>query len=98
MAARESTEHTRGMMRCRPCPFTSCRHHLYLDVRALGAIVLNRPELQVDELKESCALDVADRGGVTLEEVGGLLSMARERVRQIEEQAIAKLQPKLMRR
>lgn len=39
---------------------------------------------------ESCALDVADRGGATLEEVAEALGTTRERVRQIEEKAIRK--------
>src|SRR5580765_7260786 len=55
----------------RPCPFVSCKHHLYLDVSArTGAIKLNFPDLEVWEMTETCALDVADRGGTTLEEVG----------------------------
>src|SRR5437879_11965974 len=32
----------------RPCPFVSCKHHLYLDVSAkTGAIKLNFPDLEV---------------------------------------------------
>src|SRR6185312_13612104 len=55
----------------RPCPFVSCKHHLYLDVSArTGAIKLNFPDLEVWEMSETCALDIADRGGATLEEVG----------------------------
>ena len=44
----------------RPCPFVSCKHHLYLDVSArTGAIKLNFPDLEVWEMNETCALDVA---------------------------------------
>jgi hypothetical protein len=76
----------------RPCPYVSCAHHLYLDVSAkTGAIKLNFPDLEVHEMGESCALDVADRGGETLEEVGAILNVTRERVRQIEEVAKDKL-------
>ena len=41
----------------RPCPFVSCKHHLYLDVSArTGAIKLNFPDLEVWEMTETCAL------------------------------------------
>ena len=49
----------------RPCPFVSCKHHIYLDV--------------------------ADRGGLTLEEVGEIMNLTRERVRQLETRGIARL-------
>ena len=39
---------------------------------------------------DSCALDVAARGGVTIEEVGALLGCTRERVRQSELSALDK--------
>lgn len=76
----------------RPCPFVSCAHHLYLDVsKKTGAVKLNFPDLEVDELAESCALDVADGGGATLEEVGALVNVTRERIRQIETTTKARL-------
>jgi hypothetical protein len=75
----------------RPCPFVSCKHHLYLDVSPkTGAIHLNFPDLDPDELAETCALDVADRGGVTLEEVGDLMNLTRERIRQLEKSGRSK--------
>lgn len=51
----------------RPCPWRTCRYHL----AAEGATA------------ETCALDVAARGGLTLEEVGDLLHISDERIRQI---------------
>lgn len=76
----------------RPCPFVSCQHHLYLDVSArTGAIKLNFPDLEVWEMSETCALDVADRGGTTLEEVGAIMNLTRERIRQVEVKGLAKL-------
>lgn len=75
----------------RPCPFVGCRHHLYLDTRVSGSITYNFPDLDVDELEETCALDVADRGGATLEEVGPLMNITRERVRQIQVEACRKI-------
>ncbi|HXX69186.1 MAG TPA: sigma factor-like helix-turn-helix DNA-binding protein [Polyangiaceae bacterium] len=76
----------------RPCPFVSCKHHLYLDVSArTGAIKLNFPDLDVWEMSETCALDIADRGGTTLEEVGAIMNLTRERIRQVEVKGLAKL-------
>jgi len=75
----------------RPCPFVSCRYHLYLDVTRTG-IKLNFPDLEPDQLPETCALDVAEHGGEPLEVVGELVNVTRERCRQIEVRAFAKVQ------
>jgi hypothetical protein len=76
----------------RPCLFVSCKHHLYLDVNPeTGSIKLNFPDKEVWELEETCALDVADRGGITLEEVGDILNLTRERIRQVEMKGLLKL-------
>jgi hypothetical protein len=76
----------------RPCMFISCKHHLYLDVNpATGSIKLNFPDKEVWELEETCALDVADRGGITLEEVGSIMNLTRERIRQVETRGLLKL-------
>lgn len=76
----------------RPCPFVSCKHHLYLDVSPrTGSIKLNFPDLEVWEMASTCALDVADGGGATLEDVGAILNVTRERVRQLEVKALARL-------
>ena len=42
-------------------------------------------------MEETCALDVADRGGITLEEVGEILNLTRERIRQVEVKGLQKL-------
>jgi hypothetical protein len=77
----------------RPCPFVSCKYHLYIDVSPrTGAIKLNFPDLEVWDLGESCSLDVADRGGTTLEDVGAIMNLTRERIRQVEVKALAKLE------
>lgn len=75
-----------------------CRHHLYLDVevrRAHGKVLpkvrLNYPDVEVEDLEHSCALDVADDGPKTLEQVAEVLWVTRERARQIEQAALAKL-------
>jgi hypothetical protein len=76
----------------RPCMFISCKHHLYLDVNpATGSIKLNFPDKEVWEMNDTCALDVADRGGITLEEVGSIMNLTRERIRQVETRGLLKL-------
>ena len=56
---------------------------------------MNFPDLEVWEMAETCALDVADRGGITLEDVGSLLNLTRERIRQVERSGIDKLRSAL---
>jgi hypothetical protein len=75
-----------------PCPFVSCKHHLYLDVNErTGAIKLNFPDRDPDELTETCSKRVAMRGGATLEEVADVIGVVRERIRQIEDRAFARI-------
>lgn len=77
----------------RPCPYVSCKYHLYIDVHPVrGSIKVNFPDLDVWEMTETCALDVADRGGITLEEVGEIMNLTRERVRQVETAGLGKLE------
>ncbi len=80
----------------RPCPHVTCKHHLAFDVNPkTGAIKTNFPHLEVDELAESCTLDVADAGGLTLEGVAEAMNLTRERIRQVEAKAVAKVKAAL---
>lgn len=73
----------------RPCPWVGCRMNLFLDVTDAGTIRQNRPGAPGDVAPEhSCALDVADRGELTLEEIGDLFGFGGERIRQIERDAL----------
>lgn len=90
----------------RPCPWVGCRHHLYLDVSTkTGSLKTNFPdvdEVDLEKLRETCALDVAARGGVGLKEIAEYMNLTKERVRQIEVLVIPKFkaavesQPELM--
>jgi len=76
----------------RPCLFVSCKHNLYLDVNPeTGSIKLNFPDKEITELEYTCALDVAEKGGITLEEVGAIMNLTRERIRQVETRGLLKL-------
>jgi hypothetical protein len=74
----------------RPCPFVSCKYNLFLDVTDSEGLKFNFPNLEPDEVppEKSCALDIADQGGATLEDVAVTMNVTRERVRQVEEKAI----------
>lgn len=65
----------------RPCPWVSCIYHLWPDL--IGKDPL--------DMEETCALDIADRGDHTLQEIGDILGITKERARQIEEVALRKL-------
>lgn len=79
----------------RPCPFVGCKYNLYLDVSRNGNIKFNFPDLEVWEMKHSCALDIADNvlyeEEMTLEHLGEILNLTRERVRIILLRICAKM-------
>lgn len=79
----------------RPCPWVSCRYNLYLDVRGDGVLRINFPGKEPDEMMASCALDMAEDGPRTLDQVAALMGMSKERARQIESAALAKLRDAL---
>lgn len=79
----------------RPCPFVLCRYNLYLDVRGDGVLRVNFPDKEPDEMMASCALDMAEDGPRTLDQVAALMGMSKERARQLEVSAIAKLRDAL---
>lgn len=76
----------------RPCPWVGCKYHLYIDVNErIGSIRYNFPGTALEDIRDSCALDVAAEEGCTLDEVGAVMNLTRERIRQIEEMALEKL-------
>lgn len=79
----------------RPCPFAGCRHSLLIEVNpATGSVKLIH---ELDTATDTCSLDVADRGGLSLEEVGQLTNVTRERIRQIEVRGLALLKLRMPR-
>jgi hypothetical protein len=76
----------------RPCPFVACKYSLYLDVSETGSIILNFPHLEPGAMPahQSCALDLADRGAMTLEDIAVVTNLTRERIRQVELKALVR--------
>lgn len=76
----------------RPCPYVACKYSLYLDVSATGSIILNFPHLEPGEMPadRSCALDLAERGAMTLERIAVVTNLTRERIRQVEMKAMSR--------
>lgn len=61
----------------------------YGSAAAIGMV--DRAVERLDEMPETCALDVADGGALILEEVGDILGVTRERVWQLEAAALVRL-------
>lgn len=76
----------------RPCPWMTCRHHLVHAQQGFKSMTADAMLVRLEAMPETCALDVADRGGEHLETVGNALDLTRERVRQIEAASIRRLQ------
>ncbi len=75
-----------------PCPYVGCKYNLYLDInKNNGSIKFNFPDLEFDELEETCALNIIEKGETTLEDIGKHMNLTRERVRQIQDNVIEKL-------
>lgn len=76
----------------RPCPYVACKYSLYLDVSETGSIILNFPHLEPGDMPadQSCALDLADRGAMTLEDIAVVTNLTRERIRQVESKALVR--------
>lgn len=77
----------------RPCPYVTCRHNMYLDIRASGNITFNFSDMPVEMVRYSCSLDVANEHelGLPLGKIGEIMNLTRERVRQIELEAAEKI-------
>ena len=79
----------------RPCPWVSCAHHMAHIVPSNASRWTTKSIVRDDEIdpedvaeliaamENSCVLDIADRGEHTLEQIGELLGVTRERVRQV---------------
>ncbi len=77
----------------RPCRWTGCRHHLAVTSSALGARVRSRDP---EALRESCALDVADRGGASPPAIAELMGLSETSVFEALASGLAKVRAALL--
>jgi hypothetical protein len=77
-----------GINEQRPCPWYGCKYHLGLDVNPTSGSMQVR---DIDKMVHTCALDVAEVGGVTLEEIAEITNLTRERIRQVEVRGLIEL-------
>lgn len=83
----------------RPCPYLTCKYNLGLHLESDGKRMrvhrvwkgIFRNTSEAVSVGHTCALDAAEAGGMTLEVVGQIMGITRERVRQIELVALRKL-------
>ncbi len=76
----------------RPCPYVSCKFNAYLSIYDNGTIQVTQ-DCEPEDVPpaNSCVLDVAERPDVTLQDIGKVMGITRERARQIEVEACIKL-------
>lgn len=75
----------------RPCLHLGCKYHLALEVAPTGSLRIVFPDVDPTEMPASCALDVADEGPHTLDQIAELTNVTRQRLQQIELGALRKL-------
>ncbi len=73
------------------CIHTHCRYSLLQERSHIDEWESEDFDELVDALPSTCALDLADLGGMRLEEVAMVMGMARPRVEQLEILALRKL-------
>jgi len=75
----------------RPCPWISCRYSLVLDETYQRAAKLNFPDLEAWEHPETCSLDLAELGPLTVEQVASLFNVTPEAIRLEQRRAERKM-------
>lgn len=78
----------------RPCPFVGCIYSTFLNVTEKGSITFTfgtKDPLSIPG-NMSCVLDIVDeKKMLTLEEIGNMWQLSKERIRQIQEGALKKM-------
>lgn len=75
----------------RPCPWVSCRHHLWLNLSSKGKLTGIALADDLPTHGESCALDVAESGPQSLEDIAGMMGIKRQGLHLTEVAVMEKL-------
>lgn len=78
----------------RPCPFASCKHHLYIEIVKGGGLQLNFPDIELWDLKQTCSLDLADGGETPQEMIAEVLNVSKQRVSHVVDDTTRRLKRK----
>jgi hypothetical protein len=71
----------------RPCSWVSCKHHLLTD--RLHRMSNDEALDELDVMPETCTLDVADRGGASLQDVAEYIGTSERHIIAAEQRAFA---------
>jgi hypothetical protein len=71
-----------------PCKYILCKNHPATSVNKSGRIIVHHPYISLTDMRYTC---ISDLGDSTLEEVGRIMNLTRERIRQLEEKGCEKL-------
>jgi hypothetical protein len=79
-----------------PCPWVGCRFNTFITVRPSGAVKMNFPGKEIDEVGETCALRIAAAQAgkdepMPFEEIGPAMGMTDSRAEQIFAGAMVKI-------
>ena len=78
----------------RPCIFARCVYHLKFDVSVLGHLIDNFPGVEVEDMEQTCCLDLADEGPMSQRKVSRATRIPQKEVEEIEEKTMMEIQEK----
>ena len=89
----------------RPCPYVSCKWHLLTTIASDGRMYKARDFDERDpdsivaalvEMSETCTLDVADKGGMSEEEIGDIYGVSADKMKRDSMTAVARARARIM--
>jgi hypothetical protein len=74
-----------------PCPFVSCEFHLHVDVHRTGDEVGMIEVFDTIDIAHTCALDIADEGGLRRKEIAPVLGVTEDRTLAMEKEFLGRM-------